>query len=178
MPEAGSPGPRAWLPPALLLALAAGSFCLYQLAPPGVAAHAIYPYAACLALGPYLVYSWMRRRGASPAAAAAGTAVVPVAWLVKEGYRITGVFGIADALYYALNPLALGIYLATLFQLALWEIALRRPWSATGRRARGPLVLLAGVLLCGAALGLAAYESGGSEIFYTFVAIHARLLGE
>lgn len=167
-----------WLPPVLLLAVAAASWILYDRGPPDVARRVIVLYAASLVAGPSLVYPWMRARGASTGTAVAGALVVPFAWIAKEGYRITAVFTFWEAVYYALNPLALGLYLGVAAQISLWELAWRRPWSEGWRSATGPAVGLGAVALVAGALVLAGRESGGAEIFYTYVAIHGRLFGE
>lgn len=178
MAEPARPRGGIALPPALLLAAAASSWWLYNHSPPPVANRVIYVYAACLVAGPSLVYPWMRRRGASVGRAAAGALVVPLAWLVKEGARISAVFSVPEAFYYALNPMALGLYAAIGFQLSVWEFLMRRPWSRGWRLARGPALALVAVIAYFASFTLVGRESGGSEVFYNYVAIHARLFGE
>ncbi len=165
-------------PALLLLAVAAASFATYQLAPPAVAGRVIYLYAACLALGPSLVYPLARRRGATPGRALAGSLLVPCAWILKEGWRVSAVFSAPEAAYYALNPMALGLYQAVALQVALIELGLRRPWRRGWAAARGPLAALAAVLLFAAGLGWVGRGSGGSEIFYRYSEIHGWLFAE
>jgi hypothetical protein len=175
MREAGRSARRAWLPPALLLGAAAASWVAYNHSAPALAHRVVPVYAACLVAGPSLVYPWMRAWGASAAAAGAGAWLVPCAWLVKEGWRITAVFSVPEAVYYAFNPLALGLYVAVLFQIGVWELVMRRPWNRGWRLARGPALALLALLGLSAALSLLGRGSGGSEVFYAYSALHARL---
>jgi hypothetical protein len=165
MPEGG------WRAPGALLAVAAASFAVYQTAGRAVAEIAIVPYAACLVLGASWVYPRLRRRGAGIRAAVAASLLLPFVWLAKEAVRVSAVFGPAETLYYAFNPISLGVFSAAALQMAVWELAV-------GQARRGPLVVL-GVL---AAAALASYgiaaDSGGRELFYGYIAGYRWLFGE
>jgi hypothetical protein len=165
---------RLWTAPLLLLGVAVASCAVYDRAPPAVANFAILPYATCLVLAPALLYPWLRRRGAGKGTAAAGSLVMLAAWLAKELWQVSAAFPPLDSLFYALNPVCLGLLVAALLQMALAELVLR--WRR-GAPARGPALLAAAILLLASGVGLAARGSGGREIFYAYVALYARLFG-
>jgi len=164
MPEGG------WRAPLGLLALAAASFAVYQTAPRTLAELAILPYAACLVLGASFVYPWLRRRGASAGRCVAASLLVPGAWLVKEAVRVSAVFGPGETLYYAFNPISLGVLGAAAFQMAGWELAV-------GSARRGPFVTLAALLGSAVAVGIATGDSGGRDFFYGYIAVYRKLFG-
>ena len=176
-PGAGSP-PRLWLPPVLVLVVTGASWWIFNHSSRAVAERIIAVYFVSLVFGPSVVYPWMRARGASGRVALLGALVVPFAWLVKEGYRITANFSVAESFYYALNPMAHGLYMGIAVQLALWEIAIRRK-----RAGRWQLRQLGGAPAI-ALVAVAAYimftrwvtsTYGAAEVFYSYVALHARL---
>lgn len=176
MPE-GRPG-RPWRAPALLVLLAVTTWALYQSAAPWVANFSVFPYALSLVLGPSFVYPLMRRDGASMRLAVAGCCGVPLLWLAKEIWRVTGVFSAGEAAYYALNPLALGLYTALAFQIALWELLLRRRRSGRWQLASGPALTLLAILLLAGTFALAARGSGGREVFYAYIEGYRLLFGD
>jgi hypothetical protein len=175
---AEGPGARFWLAPALVLGVAATSFALYQTAPPAVANVVIFPYAASLVLGASLVYPWLRGAGASGSRAVAASLLVPVLWLLKEGYRVTAVFSVGEAVYYAFNPISLGLFTAAAVQMALAELLLRRARSGRFEWASGPAAVLAAILALGLVFAVAARGSGGREIFYAYIALYRHLFGD
>jgi len=164
-------------PPAAALALAAVSYALYNHASRAVAEVVIVPYAATLALAPAALYPWLRSRGAGPAAASAGALCVYLAWLVKEGVRIERLYGLGGALYYALNPLSLGLALFLVLQIALTEIGVRRRRTGRWVLGGGPAWALAGVALVGGAMAAVALGSAPQELFYTYVEGYELLFG-
>lgn len=177
-PRAGAatrPGSRGWLPPLLVLALAAGSWAAYQRGPRAVAEIAIFPYAASLVLGPSLVYPWLRRAGAGTGRAVAASLIVPALWLLKECYRVAGVFSTAEALYYASNPLSLGLLTGCALQMALGELCLERARGGRWRLASGAGLVVAAVLVLAGAFVLVAGDSGGRDLFYAWIALYRRL---
>ena len=168
---------RLWLPPALVLALAAATWWLFNHSPRSVAERVIAVYAASLVLGPSVVYPWMRSWGAGGRLAALGSLVTPLAWLLKEGHRITGSFTVGEAFYYALNPLAQGLYAGIALQLALWEIALRRTRSGCWRIAGAPAAALCTVAVYAGICWWVAKSWGAAQIFYSYVDLHGWLFG-
>lgn len=160
----------SWRVPLLLLAATCACWLVYNLAPPRLAELALPPYAAGLVLGPSLVYPILRRRDASARRAVLAALVVPAAWLLKEGWRITAVFSVPEAFYYAFNPLSLGLFTAAAFQMAAWELFV-------GRARRAPLTVLAVVALLAGGFGIATHDSGGREAFYAYIAIYRWLFG-
>jgi len=178
MSEAGAAPPgRRWPAPAGALLAAAACFALYERAPRAVAEGAIVPYAALLALAPAFVYPWLRRRGARPGPAAAGALAVYAAWLVKEGLRVGRLYGLGGALYYAANPLSVGILLFLSLQMAGAELVRRRLATGRWRPLGGAGVVLAGVAAVVGAMAAVAATSDPSNLFYAYIDLYARLLG-
>lgn len=173
MAETARPA-RLWAAPALVLAVAAGSCAAYDAAPPAVADVVILPYAACLLLAPAWLFPWLRLRGAGLGGAAAGALVVFAAWLAKELWALSAVYSVGETLFYALGPVPLGLLAMALFQMAVAELVLRR---RAGRPAAGPALAVTALLVAGGLVAWLARGSGGREIFYGYVALHARLFG-
>ena len=185
MPEAPDARVRAkplrrqplWLPPATLLVVTGASWWIFNHSSRAVAEAVIGVYAASLVLGPSVVHPWMRAWGAGGRAAVLGALVVPGAWLVKESYRVTANFSVGEAVYYALNPLAQGLFVAVALQLALWEIVIERRHRGVWRLHRGPAITLGLVAAYAALTRWVAVHWGPAQIFYSYVALHARLFG-
>jgi hypothetical protein len=169
---------RRWSAPVGALLLAAASLLVYDRAPPAVAEVAIVPYALALTLAPSFIYPWLRRHGVGTCAATGGALCVFAAWLVKEGHRVQKLYGLAGAVFYAFNPLAVGIALLLVFQIAVAELLLRRRRCGRFELASGPGLALAIVLVIGGSMGALAATGDGSELFYHYVHLYARLLGE
>lgn len=160
-----------------IYAVGLGSWWTSNHAPPGVASAAVAVYAASLLVGPSAVFAVLRRGGSRAGRAAAAALGIPLLWLAKELVRVTAVHPLAESLYYALNPVAVGVYCAALVPMALVETELRRREGATLReRLRGwpGRVLWAFALLAVAAV-VVGHDNGGREIFYGYVALY-RLL--
>ncbi len=168
---------RLWLPPLLLLLLAITSWWVFNHGSRTVAERVIVFYAASLVLGPSILYPWMRAWGASGRLAVSGSLLVPLAWLLKESYRMTANFTVAEALYYALNPLAQGLFAGVALQISLCEIALRRRRTGSWRLGGAPGMALGAVALYAGLLYGIARSWGASQIFYSYVTLHARIFG-
>jgi len=163
--------------PAGVLAGTAVCFALYNHASRAVAEVAILPYAASLGLAPAFLYPWLRSRGAGAGATIAGSLCVYLAWLVKEGVRIERLYGLGGAVYYALNPLSLGICLLLVLEMAVAEILVRRRREGRWRFGGGPAWALAAVGGVGGAMAGVALGSAPQELFYTYVAGYELLFG-
>ncbi|MGI9592100.1 MAG: hypothetical protein ACR2P8_12080 [Myxococcota bacterium] len=161
---------RGWRAPLALLALAAASFALYQTAPRAIAELAILPYATCLVFGASFVYPRLRLRGATAGASIAASLLLPCVWLLKEAARVSAVFGPGETLFYAFNPISLGVFAAAAFQMAGWELAV-------GRARRTPTLVLAGLVGAAAAVWIATGDSGGRDLFYGYIAAYRALFG-
>jgi hypothetical protein len=150
------------------------SWWLYQHRSPAVAGRVIVVYTACLLAGPCLIYAALRRRDGGAGRAAAFALGVPLLWLAKELYRVTGVHPPLESLYYALNPISVGVFCAALVPMALVEVA-RRPGPGARRLAGWPGVTLG--VFAALAVGAAAvgHDNGGREIFYGYVALYRWL---
>jgi hypothetical protein len=160
--------------PLALVAVVAGSYAVSRTAPPTVAQGSLVPYSLGLLLGPSLVYPWLRRRDASQGGALLGALLVPALWLLKECRRVAAVHGVAQSLYYVLNPLCVGVLAFAALQMAVAEIWLRR---GTGRSMWGPLAVVGGFAAMALSSFLFARAYGAQSIFYAYVALHARIFG-
>ena len=180
MPEGGTPSAangRVWPPFITLLVIAVGTFVLYNTSPPAVANVAAIPYAISLACGPLLVYPWLRRRRISARKATAAALGVPVLWLVKECYNAGTVFGFRETIYYAFNPIALGLFAWAALQLAAAEIVIQRLETGRWRFASGAGAVLLVVALLGALYIPIARRHGVTAIFYAYIALYRYLFG-
>ncbi len=173
MREPGEPSrARGWIAAAAVPGVAVASCAAYDAAPPPVADVAILPYAALLLLAPAFVHPWLRAHGVSLAASAGAALALCLGWIAKELWAISAVYSPGETLFYALNPVPLGLFTASVFQIAVAELCLRQRRSLP---LRGPALVVAAILLLGLGVALAARGSGGREIFYGYVALHARL---
>jgi hypothetical protein len=157
-----------------LTALGVASFAVYAVAPGRIADRAAVPYALALGLAPALAWAWMRACGARAGEAAWGAGLLPGLWLAKELWRTSGVYPLAETLFFLLNPVCLGVVGLAVFEASAAEWAWAR-WR--GRRAPTAAVLpvVAGLLVAAAA-GLA----GGDRLralFYAYVDLHRALFG-
>lgn len=156
----------AWL---ALLALAAG--------PPAVASVALVPYGTLLLLAPSVAYPLARRGGARGPAAALAALAVPVLWIGKECLAMSRVYSAGEALYYALNPLALGLLAAAAAQIAVADLVIAR--RRAGHWVARPAALRTLALLAAAALAAALALRGhdATAVFWLYVAGHRWLFG-
>ncbi len=161
-----------WRLPVALVSLTGLSWAVYQSAPPRIAELAIVPYTACLIFGAGLAYPAARRAGAGTAGALLAGLAIPTLWLGKEMVRVTAVFPAGQALYYALNPLSVGIFVAAWSQMAVAELCLQR---RSGARAGWPVAVLLGVAALAAAAWVVGHDSGGRDLFYGYIAGYRRL---
>ena len=159
----------AWTAAALAVAAAAASFAAFQLAPGPVATVVGPLYAATLVLSPALVYPWSRRHGLTPAGAAAAALAVPLLWVMKECAAMARVFSAGEALYYALNPLALGVLTAAALQMAVAELLLRRAATGRWRVANGAGATVAVIALLAATYGVLAARYDPTLIFWAYI---------
>jgi GNAT superfamily N-acetyltransferase len=163
--------------PAIVLAVWAISLALYDLAPPLVGTIAIIPYGATLVLGASFVYPSMRRRGNGVALSTVAATLVPALWMAKECWAMSRMYTVGEALYYALNPIALGLYWAIAVQISVAELLLQRR-----HRRRWALWSGAGLTLAvaGAAtvfVAVVAHTHDATVIFWTYVDIDRWLFG-
>jgi hypothetical protein len=163
--------------PLLTLAVAATAVVTYNHAPPAVADVVIYVYAFTLVAGPACVWLWLRGHGAAAAPALAGSLLVPIVWIIKECLAVGQIFSRGEALYYAFNPLALGVLAAVALQLALAELVLRRVRTRRWQISGAPVLVLAVLLLLGVAYAIAAQTYGVTAAHYAYLAGYRVLFG-
>lgn len=165
-------------PAALVLVAWLASLALVDLVPsPGVADIALPVYASLLLLGPSFVYPVARRRGAGAGAAIAGALLVPVLWTVKECAAVARLYSFGEGLFYALNPLSLGLFGAVAVQVSVAEIALRRLRNGRWQAAGWPAALLACIALQAVLVLLATRRSGPTAVYWGYVGLHRWLFG-
>jgi hypothetical protein len=68
------------------------------------------------------VYSLLHVRGASTKEKILWALIVPLAWILKEVWRVSYIFSLGESFFYALGPLPLGLLLSQLLSLCLCEI--------------------------------------------------------
>jgi hypothetical protein len=160
---------------AAVFALGSGAWLVYQHGAPRVAERALFVYAGCLLLGPSLAYGLLRRGGSAPGPSAAIALAIPGLWLAKELWRVSAVHPLAESLYYALNPISLGVLCAAAVPMALVEIGMRRRREGAWRPGGWPGATLAGFALLAGAAAAIGHDSGGRDIFYTYLALYRTL---
>lgn len=169
--------PRPWAPPLLALLVLGTTGVIYDLAPRLVATAALPLYGLTLLLGPGIAFAWLRLRGtAAPTAVAAG--LVPLlAWIGKECAAVARIYGVLQGLYYALNPIALGLLGAASLQMVLAESFVRR--RTRGRWVLGGVPAVVLLALAGAAVTctIVAQRYGVTQIHYAYIAGYRRLFG-
>lgn len=169
---------RAALGPAAAVVVAtAAGFAATRFAPSAVATWTAVPYALVLALGPGFAYAAARSAGASAGWATAAGLAAPLLWLAKEMHRVAAVFGPAETLFYAFNPLSAGVFVFAGLQMAVVELALRRRRTGRWRLVSGPGAVVAGVATLAALAFAFGRGNGGREIFYGYVALYRWLFG-
>jgi hypothetical protein len=122
-----------------------------------------------------VVYSLLYFRGASTLERILWAYSVPLAWILKEIWRVRAIFTWGESFYYALSPLQLGLLVFQLFSLCLCEIFWRWHFQKKNRSVRiftpGPilglitfLVLIYFMLFWGNA-----GDTPGSNLFYRYM---------
>jgi hypothetical protein len=130
-----------------------------------------------------VVYGVMFLRGASLKEKILGAYLVPVAWVLKEVWRVSDFFTMGEALYYALSPWTLGVLTHQIGYLSLVEIFCRWRKKKRDKLSRvlspGPIVGL-GVFALMVYLTLfwgVPAESPGTKWFYLYQEGYKALFG-
>jgi hypothetical protein len=164
--------------PAIVFAVWAISLALYDLGPPLVGTIAIVPYCATLVLGTSFAYPAMRRRGNGVALSTVAAALVPALWMAKECWAMSRMYTVAEALYYALNPIALGLYWVIAVQISVAELLLQRRHGRRWAALHSGAGLTLGVAGAAAVfVALVIYTHDATVIFWTYVDIDRWLFG-
>jgi len=141
-----------------------------------VAATVLYPLLGItITCGSIFVYSVMYHRGASTGERILWAWIVPVAYVLKEIWRVSVFFTLGESFYYALAPLTLGALLAPVGVLSLCEMFWRWRDRKRGKETRIVTIgLIAGLvfwvitvffmLLWGSS-----YDTPGSRWFYLYM---------
>ena len=122
-----------------------------------------------------IVYSLLYVRGASTKERIFWALIVPLAWTLKEIWRVSAFFTWGESLYYALAPAAVGLFSFQLLSLGLGELFWR--WRAKKKNGviriltPGPisvLVIFAFLLYFMLFWGNAG-DTPGSKLFYIYM---------
>jgi len=121
------------------------------------------------------VYSVLYARGASVKERILWALIVPLAWILKEIWRVSSIFSFGESLYYALGPSPLGLLGIQLLFLPLCEIFWRWRTKKRGETIRivtlGPalsliiFVILVYFMLFWGNSG----DTPGSKLFYLYM---------
>ena len=125
--------------------------------------------------GSLIVYSLLYVRGASAKERILWALIVPLAWILKEAWRVSSIFSLGESFYYALSPLPMGLLLFQLLSLCLCEIFWRW-WD----KKRGETIR---IVTTGPVLGLMIFallvyfmlfwgnagDTPGSKLFYIYM---------
>lgn len=165
-------------PPAALVLAWLGGLAVVDRASSRVATVVMPLYAAILVLGAAAVYPAMRRRGAGVGVATAGALAVPLLWIAKECWAMSRLYTAAEAAYYALNPVALGLVAAAAVQMAAAELILRRRRTGRWSFRNGAGLALGAVAIAGVLVAFAVRRVGSTAVFWAYVQGHRRLFGD
>lgn len=177
MPDAVARPREEWGLPLLLAGITSLGFAAYNSAPPAIANFVVFLYAGSLVLGPSIVYPRLRRAGSPVERAVAGAIFVPLLWILKECFAMWRIFGLGETLYYAFNPLALGLFFAAAFQMAACELILRRSWHRHWDLRSGAGMTLLLLLATAGSYALVAWREDPSFIFWLYIEIYRHLFG-
>lgn len=166
-----------WIPPVLLAGIATLGYTVYNTAPPAIANVVIFLYAGSLVLGPMAVYPWLRRTGSTIARAVAGALFVPLLWMLKECLAMSRVFSLGESLYYAFNPLALGLFFAATLQMSVCELVLRRRQGGDWDLRNGAGLTLLFLFAIAGSYTLIAWREDPTYIFWIYIEVYRRLFG-
>lgn len=158
----------AWL---AILAVAAGT-------PRMIAEGALMAHAAVLVGGAAVVYPTMRRRAASIGASVCGALLVPTLWIAKEVVAMRRLYTLGEALFYALNPVALGLLTAAALEMAIAELAIRRRPTGRWQLANGAALTLSVIAVATAGMTCVILRYGTTIVFWSYVGLHRWLFGE
>ena len=166
-----------WLGPIAALGLTAAAGVGSALARRPLADLGLALYAGGIVLGPPLAFAWQRARGGRGSTAALAAAAIPAAWMAKECYETALVFGAAPALYYAFNPIHVGLVSWEAVSLAAVELVLRR--RRAGRWIAGgvPGAVCAGFLLLALTTAVFIRLRGALGVFDLYLAGFRWLFG-
>lgn len=123
----------------------------------------------------WIVYSILYVRGTSVKGRIFWANIVPLAWILKEIWRVSAFFTWGESFYYALGPSPLGLLVFQLFSLCLCEIF----WRWRYKKKDGTIR----ILTLGPVLGLMIFaflvyvmlfwgnagDTPGSKLFYIFM---------
>ena len=85
-----------------------------------------------------ILYSLLYARGASTIERILWANIVPLAWILKEIWRVSAFFTWGESFYYALSPMPLGLLLVQLLYLTLGELF----WRWRDKKKNGAIRIL------------------------------------
>lgn len=166
---------RILAPPLALTAVWLTILALAVAAPPAIAEGALVGHFAVLVGGAALVYPRMRSRAAGVGASVLGAFLVPTLWITKETCAMHRLYTLGEALFYALNPVALGILTAAAVEMAVAELVVRRRRTGHWQLANGAGLALTMIAVAAAGVGYVIVRHGPTIVFWSYVGLHRRL---
>ncbi len=131
-----------------------------------------------IGFGAFFVYPFAYFRGSGPKERVIASLINPFLWATKEVIRITVTFTLAEALYFYLNPLIVGVFAGVVFEMGLADILCRRAMKKRGEEvkvfsARAVAAAIIGLAVVGFifAWGL------GVHSFYIFIEGYKAIFG-
>ena len=141
-----------------------------------IAATILYPLLGLtIGFSSPVVYSILRMRGASTTERIFWAYTVPVAWVLKEVWRVSAFFSPGEALYYALAPVSLAVLVFQIGYLSLCELLWRWRDRRKGEAVRiwtaGPVagLVIFAILIYFMAFWGNAGDTRGSHWFYLYM---------
>lgn len=125
--------------------------------------------------GGLIVYSLLYLRGASTKEKILWAFTVPLAWILKEIWRVSSFFSLGESFYYALAPGPMGLLVSQLFFLPCCEIFWR--WR-TGKKGVALRMMTLGPALTLIIFAILVYfmlfwgnagDTPGSNLFYLYM---------
>lgn len=121
-------------------------------------------------LGAVVIYPLAFFRGAKPAERIVASLIPGIAFDIYEVYVASGVFPVAESLYYALNPTAVMIFLLAFGLMGMGELVCRWILRRRGQQVRilTPVPIV-GIVVMLAGLYVALIWGNGAHFFYAYL---------
>lgn len=145
--------------------------------PPAVATVAMVPYALLLLLGASLLYPLACRGGLRGLAAVGAALSIPALWIAKECWAMSRIYEPGEALYYAVNPIALGLVSAAAAQIAVADLLLARRRTGRWVPRRAAVATLLAITIAALTTLLALRGRDPTAVFWSYVSLHRDLFG-
>jgi hypothetical protein len=134
------------------------------------------PFFLSIGFGVLIVYPMAFFRGATVAERITASLFTPVAWILKEIFRVTAFFSIGESIYFGLHQLFLLTLVGALAQMGLCELICRWRLKKAGEEVR----VFSGTPVSAIILGMAGIYvlfiwGWGTNFFYFYMEIYKTL---